>query len=240
MSNFEPKGDIVSGPPALLPDPTKSLIGQHSITLVPLTEAHIPDLYTSLGGPQNDHLYTYLPAGPFHDLSSFTTHFTSLITSPIFFPYTILSTSTSLPNPVGVITYMNITPLHRTIEIGHVLFGSSLQRTPAATEANYLLMRHAFEDMHYLRVEWKANSFNEPSLRAAVRLGFVSEGVFRKHLVVKGRRRDTAWFSCLDEEWVREGRGGVKRGLEGWLDSGNFDEEGRQRRKLEEVREEGV
>ncbi|KAH7310943.1 acyl-CoA N-acyltransferase [Rhexocercosporidium sp. MPI-PUGE-AT-0058] len=237
MSNFEPKGDIVSGPPALLPDQFRTLIGQHSILLIPLTEAHIPDLYLSLGGSHNDHLYTYLPGGPFHDLPSFTTHFTSLLDSPVFFPYTIMSSSTSEPRAVGIIALMNITPPHRTLEIGHVLFSTSLQRTPAATEATYLLMRHAFEDLHYHRVEWKTNSFNDPSLRAATRLGFVKEGVFRKHMVVKGRRRDSVWFSCLDGEWFEEGKAGVKRGLEGWLEEGNFDEGGRQRRRLEEVRE---
>lgn len=98
-------------------------------------------------------------------------------------------------------------------------------------------MRYAFEELGYLRVEWKCNDWNEPSKRAAVRLGFVYEGTFRKHLVVKGRRRDTAWYSCLDDEWFREGRMSVKKGLEGWLEKSNFDESGKQIRKLEEVRE---
>ncbi|PVH76319.1 GNAT family acetyltransferase [Cadophora sp. DSE1049] len=241
MSNFEPKGDLVSGPPALPPDPNKTLTGQHSISLIPLTKSHVPGLYASLGGPQNDHLHTYMPAGPFHTLESFSAHVDSLLTSPIFFPYTIMSTSSSPSEPtevpVGIITFMNIVPLHRTIEIGHVLYGTTLQRTPAATEANYLLMKYAFEELGYQRVEWKCNDWNEPSKRAAVRLGFVYEGTFRKHLVVKGRRRDTAWYSCLDDEWFLEGRGGVKGGLEGWLEKGNFDESGKQIRKLEEVRE---
>lgn len=248
MSNYEPQGDLITGPPSLLPDPTLTLRGQHSISLVPLAPSHAPGLFASLGGPQNDHLYTYMPGGPFHDVESMTKHVDSLIESPMFFAYTIFSISTTTSSnpdsphaykedtPVGIITFMNIVPTHRTIEIGHVLFGPTLQRTPSSTEANYLLMKYAFEDLKYLRVEWKANDFNEPSKRAALRLGFKPEGVFRKHMVIKGRRRDTAWFSCLDEEWV----GGVKGALEGWLAKGNFGDEGAQRRKLEDFRDNGV
>ena len=135
-------------------------------------------------------------------------------------------------SPIGIITLMNINPTHRTIEIGAVLFSPLLQRTTAATEAIYVLMKHCFDDLGYRRVEWKANNLNEPSKRAAVRLGFVPEGVFRNHMIVKGRSRDSAWFSVTDEEWV----GGVKEALESWLQKGNFDEEGGQRRKLEDIR----
>lgn len=138
---------------------------------------------------------------------------------------------------MGIITYLNIVPEYRSIEIGHVLFSPLLQRTTAATESIYLLMKHAFEDLHYLRVEWKANDLNEPSKRAALRLGFVFEGVFRKHMVVKGRRRDSAWYSVTDDEWFLKGKGSVKDALVKWLDASNFDGEGRQRRKLESFRE---
>jgi len=97
-------------------------------------------------------------------------------------------------------------------------------------------MKFCFEELHYQRVEWKCNDRNKPSERAALRLGFRFEGIFRKHMVVKGRRRDSAWFSVIDDEWVLQGKGGVRRGLEGWLVGENFDEGGGQRRKLEEVR----
>ncbi|KAK0105171.1 hypothetical protein ONS95_004431 [Cadophora gregata] len=237
MPNFEPKGDIVSGSPALLPDPSKTLVGQHSISLIPLIKTHVLGLYASLCGPEKDHLHTYMPAGPFHTLDAFSAHIDTLLTSAIYFPYTIMSTSSPSETPVGIITFMNIVPLHRTVEIGHVLYGTTLQRTPAATETSYLLMKYAFEELGYQRVEWKCNDWNEPSKRAALRLGFVFEGIFRKHLVVKGKRRDTAWYSCLDDEWFREGKGSVKKGLEEWLGKANFDEQGRQIRKLEEVRE---
>jgi len=131
-----------------------------------------------------------------------------------------------------MIAYLSIVPSNQSIEIGFVLFSSLLQRTTAATQTYYLLLQNAFEELNYSRIEWKANNFNEPSKRAASRLGFVHEGVFRKHMVVKGKRRDTWWSSIVDEEWEA-----VKGGLVGWLSEENFDDEGRQRRKLEEVRE---
>lgn len=234
----ELKGDIVEGPPALQPDSKVVLIGQ-DVVLEYLTPEHAPALFETLCGPQNDSLHTWMPGGPFPDLKSFTKHMNFLIESPIFFPYTVflIDPSTKAKTPVGINTLMNIVPSHRTIEIGHVLFGPKLQRTAAATEVNYLLMKYAFEDLHYLRVEWKTNNFNEPSKRAALRLGFKYEGLFRKHMVVKGRRRDTAWYSCLDDEWFLVGKGGVKAGLEKWLRRENFDGEGKQIRKLEDLRE---
>jgi RimJ/RimL family protein N-acetyltransferase len=117
------------------------------------------------------------------------------------------------------------------VEIGNVLFTPALQATTAATEAMYLMARHAFEDLGYRRYEWKCNDLNAPSRRAAVRLGFTYEGTFRQHMIVKGRNRDTAWYSMIDTEWPR-----VKAAFEAWLDPGNFDEAGRQKRRLEEIR----
>ncbi|KAJ3194530.1 hypothetical protein HDU82_002441, partial [Entophlyctis luteolus] len=140
---------------------------------------------------------------------------------------------------VGIDCYLNIVPANRSIEIGHVMFGPKLARTAAATEASYLLMKYAFEQLHYLRVEWKTNNFNEASKRAALRLGFTHEGIFRKHMVVKGRRRDSWWASCLDDEWFKKGKGGVKEALEIWLRADNFGADGRQKRKLDEIRENG-
>ncbi|PBP21783.1 hypothetical protein BUE80_DR007173 [Diplocarpon rosae] len=242
MPDHEPKGSIITDPPAALPDPTRSFSGQNSISLIPLNLCHVRGLFSSLGGHENDFLYTYLPSEPICDMEGMKTLVDFLIASPVFFPYAIISSSppqtptplssTSNGIPVGIICYMNLVPSSFCIEIGHVLFGRTLQRTPASTESNYLLMKYAFEELGYHRVEWKANNFNEPSKRAAVRLGFTFEGCFRKHMVVKRRRRDTAWFSCLDEEWTQ----GVGRALEEWLDEGNFDEEGRQKKKLEEIR----
>jgi RimJ/RimL family protein N-acetyltransferase len=127
---------------------------------------------------------------------------------------------------------MRIVPEHGVIEIGHIWFAPALQHTRRATEAIYLMARHAFDDLGYRRLEWKCDSLNEPSRRAAERFGFVYEGVFRQHMVVKGRNRDTAWFSIVDGEWPT-----VRAAFEAWLARENFDAEGRQRKSLRDVRE---
>jgi RimJ/RimL family protein N-acetyltransferase len=122
---------------------------------------------------------------------------------------------------------MRIEPSHRCLEVGDILFAPALQRTRAATEAMYLMAAHAFDDLHYRRYEWKCDALNAPSRRAAIRLGFTFEGIFRRHMIVKGRSRDTAWFSIVDAEWpVR------KAEFERWLDPANFDADGRQRTSL--------
>ena len=133
--------------------------------------------------------------------------------------------------PVGWASYMRIDPKNRVIEVGHVMFSSRLQRSPAATEAMYLMARHAFE-LGYRRYEWKCHDLNKPSKVAAARLGFTFEGTFRRHLIDKfGRNRDTSWFSIIDEEWDDR-----RKALEGWLDDQNFNGEGRQKKRLEEFR----
>jgi len=244
MSSIEPEGDLVTGPSALYPDITKIILtGQH-VSLVPLKPEHFPDLYINIGSPENAHIWRYIPNGPFSDFESFAAQMESLRSSAVFFPFAICSDSpTHLSNrnfsstekrqtAVSVITLMNIVPSNRSVEIGSVLFAPTLQRTTAATECVYLLMKWSFEEGNYLRVEWKANDLNEPSKRAALRLGFKFEGIFRKHMVIKGRRRDTAWFSVIDDEWYGTG---VKTAIEAWLDESNFME-GRQIKKLEEFR----
>ena len=123
----------------------------------------------------------------------------------------------------GYASFMRIDPPNRVIEVGNVLFAPTLQTTTGATEAMYLMARHAFEDLGYRRYEWKCNDLNAPSKRAAVRLGFRFEGVFRQHMIVKGQIRDTAWFSMLDTEWPSR-----KAAFEAWLAPENFDADGRQ------------
>lgn len=117
------------------------------------------------------------------------------------------------------------------IEVGHLQFSPRLQRTPVATEAMFLMMRRVFEELGYRRYEWKCDALNAPSRAAAERYGFRFEGIFRQAIVYKGRSRDTAWFSITDGEWPA-----VKAGFERWLDPGNFDAEGRQRKRLAEMR----
>lgn len=122
---------------------------------------------------------------------------------------------------------MRIEPQHRVIEVGNILYTPRFQRTAGATEAMYLMARHVFEELGYRRYEWKCNALNGPSRRAAQRLGFTFEGIFRQHMIVKGSNRDTAWFSMLDSEWPAR-----KAALERWLDPANFDVDGRQKSSL--------
>jgi RimJ/RimL family protein N-acetyltransferase len=122
---------------------------------------------------------------------------------------------------------MEIRPAMRVIEVGNIVYSPGLQRTPAGTEAQYLIARHVFETLGYRRYEWKCNALNEPSKRAALRLGFTYEGTFRQHMIVKGRNRDTAWFAILDGEWPA-----VKAAFEHWLSPSNFDQYGKQLARL--------
>jgi len=129
---------------------------------------------------------------------------------------------------------MRAEPAHGVIEVGNILLTPALQRTTAATEAMYLMARHVFETLGYRRYEWKCNAENLPSRRAAARLGFTFEGIFRQHMVAKGRNRDTAWFSMLDHEWPAR-----KQAFEAWLDPANFDAEGRQISALNSSKSQG-
>jgi RimJ/RimL family protein N-acetyltransferase len=169
-------------------------------------------------------IWTYLPYGPFEDAAALGRMLRDAEGSddPLFFAIAPLPDEV----PLGVASYLRITPAHGAIEIGHIWFGSPLQRTTAATEAIYLLSAHAFE-LGYRRLEWKCDALNEGSRRAAERFGFRFEGVFRKHQVNKGRNRDTAWYAITDDEWPA-----IRRRYEEWLAPENFDEGGRQRRPL--------
>jgi RimJ/RimL family protein N-acetyltransferase len=186
-------------------------------------------LYEVSHPPAGDpEIWTYLPDGPYPDAQALRKRLQTAqeLADPLFF------TLLRLPDarPQGVASYLRITPEHGVIEIGHIWFGSPLQRTAAATEAIYLLMRHAFDDLGYRRLEWKCNALNAASRRAAERFGLRFEGVFRQHLVIKGHNRDTAWYALVDHEWPP-----VRAGFEAWLTAQNFDPEGRQRRALGEL-----
>ncbi|MFZ1682411.1 MAG: GNAT family protein [Rhizobiaceae bacterium] len=132
---------------------------------------------------------------------------------------------------VGRQTMMRIDQANGVIEIGNIYWGPAIARTPAATEALFLFAAHVFDDLGYRRFEWKCNNRNTPSKRAALRFGFTFEGVFRQHLIVKGENRDTAWFAMTDKDWPS-----IRAGFEAWLDPGNFDAEGRQIRRLDDLR----
>src|SRR5262249_317763 len=122
---------------------------------------------------------------------------------------------------------LRIEPVHRAIEVGHILYASALQRTAGATEAMYLMARYIFEELGYRRYEWKCNALNAPSRRAALRLGFTFEGIFRQHMIIKGRNRAPAWYAMLDCDWPLR-----KVAFERWLDPANFDAAGRQKLSL--------
>ncbi|EKG14051.1 hypothetical protein MPH_08793 [Macrophomina phaseolina MS6] len=218
------------------------------VTLRPLKASDADTLFPLLSGDANAWLYDYMPYGPFSadDKQAFQSFVAeqSASTDPLFFAVVVKPFPSSASSSgdaegqegkaLGWCSLLRITPAHRVVEVGHLLFSSLLQRTPAATEAIYLLARYVFEVLQYRRLEWKCNDLNAPSKRAAARLGFRFEGIFRKHLVVKGRNRDTAWFSIVDEEWS----GGVGKALERWLGEDNFGEKGEQKKRLEDLRAE--
>jgi RimJ/RimL family protein N-acetyltransferase len=167
-------------------------------------------------------LWLYLFEGPFPRRADFDSHLKRAAASedPLFFAILDRASGTA----VGYAAYMRIEPAHRVIEVGSILYTSQLQRTPLATEAMYVTARHVFEDLGYRRYEWKCNALNAPSRGAALRFGFTFEGIFRQHMIVKGRNRDTAWFSMLDSEWPAR-----KASFERWLDPSNFGPDGRQK-----------
>ncbi len=170
-------------------------------------------------------LWTYLPYGPFKDAAAMIAWLGDCAASadPMFFAVRDKESG----RVAGMNSYLNIHPKNGTIEIGHIWFAPVLQRTRQATEALFLLARHAFDDLGYRRLEWKCNALNEASRRAALRLGFRFEGIFYQHQIVKGRNRDSAWYSLLDHEWPE-----IRTNFESWLSPDNFDSEGRQRRSL--------
>lgn len=186
-------------------------------------------LYTVSHRPEGDpSIWTYLPDGPYENAGHLQKMLARAETSddPLYF------TLVRLPDerPLGCASYLRITPEFGVIEIGHIWFGVALQRTTAATEAIYLLARHAFDDLGYRRLEWKCDALNAASRRAAERFGFTFEGVFRKHQVVKGRNRDTAWYAITDDDWPA-----IRSAYESWLAPENFDHRGRQQRSLREL-----
>ncbi len=186
-------------------------------------------LYAVSHAPEGDPgIWTYLPYGPYDhpDQMRELLDWAEGSDDPLFFVLVGLADE----RPGGLTSYLRITPEFGVIEIGHIWFGTPLQRTTAATEAIYLLARHVFDDMGYRRLEWKCNALNAASRRAAERFGFSFEGVFRNHMVVKARNRDTAWYAITDEEWPS-----IRLGYEAWLAPENFESDSRQKRALGEL-----
>lgn len=193
--------------------------------VVPLDPArHAAALYDAFRLDSAGVDWTYLPYGPFDDAGAFRSWLDGVAAGddPLF--YTIVDDA---DKPLGVASYLRIFPDIGSIEVGHIHYSPLMQRSRAATEAMYLMMRRAFDELGYRRYEWKCDSLNAPSRRAADRLGFVYEGTFRQATIYKGRNRDTAWYSIIDSEWPA-----VRSAFEKWLEPGNFDASGAQRTPL--------
>lgn len=203
--------------------PRESIVGRYC-RLEPLDLAiHAAALYETYAGDAA--AWTYLAYGPFHSLESYRDWVESVQTvdDPLFFA--ILDRD----KPVGVASYLRIAPAAGSVEVGGLNFSSRMKRSTVATEAMYLMMGTVFR-LGYRRYEWKCDDLNAPSRAAARRLGFSYEGTFRQATVYKGRNRDTAWYSVIDAEWPA-----VREAFEAWLDPGNFDSAGRQRRRLSDL-----
>jgi RimJ/RimL family protein N-acetyltransferase len=181
------------------------------------------DAQTLFAASQDPAIWAYLPYGPYDSLDDFRVRVAEMVGSedPLYLAVCVDGV------PQGIVSYLRINPTHGSIEIGHIWFGTPLQRTRAATEAIYLLGRHVMDDLGYRRYEWKCNALNEKSRRAAERFGFTFEGIFRNHQVVKGRNRDTAWYAITDDEWPQ-----IRIDFERWLTPENFDAAGKQRESL--------
>ena len=208
------------------PAPADLVLEGRAVRLEPLSaDLHAADLYAAFSG--HDELWTYMPNGPFVSAGAY--HRWAKEAEGGADPYFLVLRDRVGGHCIGIASYLRITPQMGVIEVGHICFSPAMQRGLAATEAMYLMMDWAFR-AGYRRYEWKCNALNIPSRRAAQRLGFSFEGLFRLHMIVKGRNRDTAWFSVIDSEWPA-----LSEAFRAWLSPANFDAEGRQRERLSDL-----
>lgn len=224
-----PVGAKVDPLPAGTKPDGRPLFGRYVILEHVDAAKHGRDLYRSFADSDPDgDLWTYMGYGPFDDLEPFLAWLSGREASsdPLFYAFLRKSDGKA----AGMGAFMRHDPPNGAIEIGHIWLSPSLQRTREATECIYLMMRHTFEDLGVRRLEWKCDALNAASRRAAKRFGFTFEGIFRQHYIVKGRNRDTAWFSMIDKEWAQAGAA-----FERWLDARNFDATGKEHLKLKIV-----
>jgi RimJ/RimL family protein N-acetyltransferase len=223
-SSALPIGPIVDPlPPGRVPD-LRVLQGTW-VTLEPVNVVkHGKDLFASING-KGDAMWRYMGYGPFAGEAQFLTWLKDreAARDPWFYAFVNCATSRA----VGMGAFMRADAANGVIEIGHIWMSPELQRTREATEVIFLMMAHAFDDLEVRRLEWKCDSLNAPSRRAALRFGFSYEGIFRQHFIVKGRNRDTAWFSVITNEWPQ-----IKLGFKAWLAPGNFASDGNQKTAL--------
>lgn len=221
-----PLGPLVDNWPR--PLPLRQKFNGQRVVLEPLTRRHAAELFEA--GQFDDDSFTYLSStGPWHSLATVEAFVATRCANPEMAFWAIRPVTTGRVS--GMISFINIEPANAAIELGNVWFGPELRRTRAATEAVFLLLCHAADDLGYRRLVWKCDALNAPSRRAALRLGFVYEGTLRSHMVTKSRQRDTALFSMLAEEWPL-----CRMALATWLDESNFDAEGNASRSLPDIR----
>ncbi|WP_022728288.1 GNAT family N-acetyltransferase [Fodinicurvata sediminis] len=208
------------------PRPPQSAMEGRFSRVEPLEAArHGDDLFAAFAEDDDGRTWTYMASGPFADREAFDRWLSICQQSEDPFFQAILDLASG--QALGVASYMRMVPDMGVIEVGNISLAPRLQKTAAATEAMYLMMRRAFDELGYRRYEWKCDSLNAASRKAAERLGFTFEGIFRQAVVYKGRNRDTAWYAITDQEWPT-----IRQALESWLDAGNFDGEGHQKQPL--------
>jgi len=231
-SATQPVGLLVDSHPAKRPE--RVTLKGRLVTLAPLDAgAHAEALYEgSHGDAARERVWTYLGDGPYRSLDEFRANIGNKASSPDPLFFAVVDNASG--RAVGYQTLMRIDAPNRVIEVGNVMYTPAMQRTASATEAQYLFARYVFDVLGYRRYEWKCHSLNARSRRAAERFGFTFEGIFRQHVIVKGRNRDTAWFAMLDSEWPAR-----KAAFERWLEPDNFDGAGRQKRTLTEFMPKG-
>ena len=186
---------------------------------------HLSDLFEAYAADESGALWTYMSMGPFATIEPLEEWMELACRGDDKLFYALIEPATG--KAVGMAAYLRIVPANGVIEVGNLTYSPRMQRTPMATEAMYLMMQRVFNELGYRRYEWKCDALNEPSRRAAERLGFRYEGLFRQALVYKGRNRDTAWYSILDKDWPT-----IEQAFENWFDLANFDAEGQQKQTL--------
>jgi RimJ/RimL family protein N-acetyltransferase len=220
-----PVGEVVAGWTQPRRPDAKVLTGRYAVLERLDAERHAGELHAA--NSADDSIWDYLPYGPFADVAAYHAWLAQMAagSDPVFYAIRDMATGRA----AGVASYLRVTPEAGSIEVGHINYSKELQQTKAATETMFLMMDWAF-GAGYRRYEWKCDALNRPSRRAAIRLGFSYEGIFRQAAIVKGRNRDTAWFAVIDKDWPA-----LRAAYQTWLDPANFDADDRQRQSLSDL-----
>jgi len=219
--NGNPVGPVVEGWTPRPRPPRTPMVGR-TCSVVPLAMAHAADLHAANSVDSSGNMWAYLTVGPFATLDDYKAWVAMAVASEDPLWHAVIDLATG--KAIGTASYLRIDPTYGVIEVGWIAWSPLLQRTVMSTEAMYLMMKRAFDELGYRRYEWKCNALNGPSMAAAKRLGFTYEGTFRQATINRGRNRDTAWFSVIDSEWPDR-----KARFERWLAAENFDADGRQK-----------